>query len=266
MRIGIIYTSYGIPEYLGASINPWLNAKRDRLDGHEFIVCAVSLPFKDFDFVNDQDTPANLRHYFDIGAINSIITKPEFIPETEARGGALKYLLSCNVDLIWQADGDELPTLVQISSIIRFVETNPFVSWFRLSLKNYVFDNKTYLVNPFTPARIHRVGSGLWRAKFFIEDNNICYEHIGGTHISDRLPEIKRDISFSSLIIPSSIAFISHLSWLNDNRSKLKCAYQTRRWGSCSFAWDERTNQLVFNKEFYLKSGQPIPEIAHENG
>jgi len=133
------------------------------------------------------------------------------------------------------------------------------VDWFRLSLKNYVFDTSTYLADPFTPPRIHRVNIRGYRAHSFWDDNNVLY---CGTITRD----LKRDVDFPSLTVPKGVAWIRHDSWLNDSRSRRKIEYQVngRKWPSCSFAWDDSKGGLIWNEAHFARIGQPIPEVEHD--
>ena len=59
------------------------------------------------------------------------------------------------MDIIALLDvSDEHYTADNIDRIIAFVERTPLVCWYRLSPKNYVFDDRTYLVRA-VPAAAH---------------------------------------------------------------------------------------------------------------
>jgi hypothetical protein len=172
--------------------------------------------------------------------------------ETEARGAALQWLVGQGVTHLWQHDADEFITTEQIATIIRFVEARP-VDWYRLSLKNQVFTPNQYLVEPFTPPRIHRVHNpGGFVAAGFHQDNNVYYERPWN---GERIP----DTQMASLTVPKGVAWIAHRSWLNDSRSKSKVLYQQVRWGNCSFSWDDAQGGLIWNPAL------PIPETATDD-
>jgi hypothetical protein len=280
MKIGIIYTAYNCEEYLVKSLTPWAKARRTKLGGHEFIICAVSVPFKNFECPNPDATPSilaiNAIEEFPAytgfvdndtfvhvtkpikgpGAIDKAILEPKFIAETEARTLALDYLKSAGVDIVWQVDGDEFYTEEEIQKIIRFVEMQKFIPWFRIAYKNYIFDEKTYLTEPFTPARIHRIrlGNGLVATSFW-DDNNILYQD----------SEVKtRDVQIASLTIPKALAWVKHLTWLSNDRSRQKVEYQLRRGWKCSYQWNYEKNCLEFNSEFYRVNKLALPEVKTE--
>jgi hypothetical protein len=125
--------------------------------------------------------------------------------------------------------------------------------WFRLSLKNIVFDINRYLKDPFTPPRIHKVKTpdGLI-ADGFWHDNNIYYISAQGLK--------KNDDDYPNSIVPRRIAFAEHWTWLNDERSKRKIAYQEARNWDCSFAWGPKG--LMFNETYYKKKKKPLPKVC----
>lgn len=252
MKIGIIYVGYQTEEYIDNSLAPWFEAKKLRVNDNDFCICAVSTSFLGFDNNDKLDnTIPILTKYLQDGKIDYLITEPKNIPEIQARGMALKYLIEEDCEIVWQVDSDEFYTLGQIGQIAYFVELNPFIMWFRLNLRNYVFTDKEYLSEPFTPPRIHRISSNGFIATSFNQDNNIAY---GG---------FDQQV-FANMTIPMSIAYIKHITWLNNERSRKKVEYQKLRWGHCSFRWNEKINKLEFDPDFYKKTGQSIPKIITE--
>lgn len=253
MKIGIIYTAFNTAEYLDASIAPWLEARKNQLNGNHFCVCAVSLPFKDFPSERLDKTKQKLEALYDLDEIDDLIVGPDSIPETEARTLALKKLLGRQVDIVMQVDGDEFFTTEQIGGIFEFVAKNRFISWFRLSYKNYVFNEKTFLNEAFTPPRIYRTP---YLDRFY-DDNNLQYKMSDG--------RVVKDLEMASLTIPKNVAWVKHLTWLSDERSKKKCEYQQKRWGACSFRWDDEKNELCFDEKYFSSRGLLPPEISTEN-
>ncbi len=262
MKIGCIFVAWQSADLLPSSLTPWVEAKRAQLGGHEYIVAAVSVPFEGFPQEEERDaTRSILGAAAHVGDIDHVIVTDKPMKETEARGAALRWLVEKGVDTLWQHDSDEVAAQDDIARIAAFVENQPYVTWFRLSLRNAVFSPTTFLVEPFTPPRIHRVHARGYRAHSFSADNDVAY---GGTITRDIIPQDR----FSSMTVPTSVAFVRHLSWLNDLRSKRKCAYQQHRWAppvgaGCAFRWDE-TRGLVWNEEHFKLTGQPIPDVIHD--
>ncbi len=252
MTIGLIYCAWQAADLVPLSLTPWIEAKRARLGGHEFVICAVSVPFESFPQTEQlDDTLHLLRLQHAPREIDHLISGDKPMKETEARGAALRWLISQGCTHSWMVDSDEIYTTDQIAAICGFVTSRPLTPWFRLSLRNAVFNAETYLVEPFTPPRIHKLAMVNLAAFGFWDDNNVLYRSTGGTLV--------RDIELSHLTVPKQCAWIKHLSWLNDARSKAKIDYQLngRKWPTCSFAWDE-TKGLVWNEAL------PIPETAHD--
>lgn len=261
MRIGVIFVGYNTEEYIEASLRPWLNAASQDIDGHgldgnDFVICAVNVPFIGFPNEAQDKTREILLEHERLEQIH-LISSDTPMAETAARGAALYHLIEKGCDLVIQVDSDEGYTQQDISRIFAFVKTNPFIDWFRICLKNYVFDTKTYLKEPFTPPRIHRVKPSGYKAHSFSGDNDIQY---GGTITRDILPQSR----FASMTIPQSVAWPAHFSWLDDDRSQRKIRYQLegRKWPECSFAWKD--GHLEFNKAYFAAKGLPLPEVITE--
>ncbi len=250
MKVGVILCAWQTEEYVEASLAPWIAARETRLGGHDYVICAVSVPFEGFAQSEPRDrTRAILGAAVQADNIDHVIVTDKPMKETEARGRALQWLIERGVDVLWQWDADEIGTAEQIAAIAGFVAARPQVPWFRVCYRNYVFDQQTYLVDPFTPPRIHRVAAGELRATDFYDDNNVLYRRPGDGWIV-------RDTDLPCVTIPKAVAWIKHLTWLSDLRSKTKAAYQWVRWGRCDFDWDDSRGGLIW------RDGQPIPETA----
>lgn len=255
MKIGIIYTGFNTEKYIHESLYTWLLAKQDKLGGNEFVISVTSVPFIKFNI--DANKGLDGTHQI-LEKLNGEFTfdyfnhNPTPVTEVEARSAALKYLVGQDVDYVWQVDSDEFYTSDDILRIIKFLSFQKLVPCFRLSLKNYVFDENTYLIEPFCPMRIHKVKFNSCVASEFYDDNNIFYLN-EGTKVYD--------VQIANMTIPASFVWIKHLTWLSDDRSKRKVAYQRARGWECSFKWDEENNKLEFNPDFYRKRSQNVPKV-----
>jgi hypothetical protein len=263
VKIGVVYIAWQSEDLLTASLQPWIEARATRLGGNDFVICAVSVPFEGFPQEEKRDkTQALLAAKHDLGYIDQVIMGETPLAETEARSRALDWLKTQSVTEVIQVDADEIYATSDISSIFTFVAKRPEIAWFRLCLKNYVGingDGKTYLVEPFTPPRIHRINlQGGFTAYGFYNDNDICYT--GGI-----TRNVKRQDQFPSMTIPKSVVFVPHYSWPASERSHRKIRYQIegRKWPSCSFSWDD-TKGLIFNEAHVRALGQPLPETAQD--
>jgi hypothetical protein len=258
MKIGVIFTAFNCKNYVKDSLNPWIEARRTKLSNHEFVISAVSVPFEEYQGVLDEDdgTTKILQEYLEKKSIDFLVDKPRFVKEHVARDNALQLLLKEGIDCLILVDGDEFYTLDEIGKIFNYVMFNGFVQWFSVSLKNYVFDDKTYLAEPFTPPRIFMNGRNSQQIKLLFWDNDIAYGY-GNNNVSYQ--------NFINLVIPKDVAWVKHLTWLNDDISKKKVEYQKKHFKNiCSFKWDEQKG-LMFDEEFFKTTGQPIPRIVKEN-
>lgn len=252
--LGVIFTGYNCKEYLGDSLASWVNLKernRSSEKSPQILISAVNVVFDKFNADPEDGTREGLKEYLNKGQIDHLIISPDGMTEVEARGAALRHLIGSGADLIIQVDIDEFYKIEEINRILRFVEDQEFVVAFRLSLKNFVFDKNTFLEEAFTPMRIHRVRSGVFRAVDFCDDNNILYKDDNGSI---------RDINLATMTIPKKVAWINHFTWLNDERSKKKIAYQNKRWPSCSFKWNNSENRLEFNLDYYHQNKLSLPK------
>lgn len=264
MRIGIIWVGYQCEDTLKASLDPWVAAKRANLGGHTFVICAVSVPFAGFpQEEHEDDTRPILGWQVATGGVDHAIIRDKPMKETEARGAALKWLVSGpqSVELLIQWDSDEVATVEEISRIIAFVEGQPFVPTFRLSYRNLVFTPDQWLAEPFTPMRIHRVyAHGGYIAAGFWDDNNVCYQRPW----EGESGALIRDTDMACITIPPTVAHPAHWTWLNTERSRRKCAYQVARGWSCAFSWDDTKGGLIWNEEHFARQGLPLPEVIRE--
>lgn len=252
MKVGLIYCSFGTLDLTPASLAPWLAAKASRLGGHDYVIAAVSCPFSGFPDAKDDGTVDALFKQVSHEKIDHLVVSDTPIPETEARGRALRWLVTQGCGLSVMVDSDEFWTVDQISKAITFMEERPFLCWARVCLKNYVFDTKTHLVEPFSPPRLHRLAyQSVYKAVGFEQDNDVRYAlWPGGALVSQEgLPHAT---------VPKNLVWVRHESWPNSPRSKSKIEYQLkgRNWPSCSFSWDDSQGGLVWN------SSLPIPETA----
>lgn len=256
-KFGVLFVGFNTEDLVHQSIAPWIAAREIKLGGHEYVICAISLPFAGFPNDSEDNTTNILRQYRDEGKIDYLVTEPRNIPETAARSMGLRFLKERGVTHSWQADSDEMITVENIKAIADYVARDEWTTWWRLSLKNYVGDDKHYLVDPFQPSRIHRINAGAYVAHSFSQDNDICY---GGGITRDLKPQE----AFSSKTISKEIAWIRHATWGNDLRSKKKIEYQRLRWGCCSFRWNDELNRLEWDEAYYAARGECIPMVCVE--
>lgn len=258
MKLGVIFCGFNTAQYISDSLFPWIEARRKQIDGNQIVISAVSVPFVRFPGERTDSTAKIISDHFLKGDIDQCCVDNEPLEETVVRGNSLNYLKSVGCDAVIQVDSDEFYTLEQIEKILNIVNFNPFVVWFRLSLKNYIFDGKTYLEEPFQPPRIHRIKTvDGFEAAGFWDDNSVFYTNGENTY---------QDRSFPTKTIHKNIIWVKHMTWLNDERGRDKVNYQKSRWGNdlCSYEWDDEKKELKFNGAYYKRMGMPIPNVIKE--
>lgn len=251
-KFGIIFCGYNNEETVEKALEPFLDDER-------FVVAAVSVPFAEYidQEAFEDGTGAILSDYFLRGKIKYFIDRPRYIKEHEARNLALDCLKREGCDYYILVDGDEHYSRQDLDNIEKFIDKDKSSDWWRLSLKNYVFDDKTYLKEPFCPPRIFKAKSDYLYNPSFYGDNDIQYFKSTGEPISY--------LYLPNQTVPKETAWIKHLTWLNNKIGRRKVEYQTQRWGdnSCSFAWNEEKG-LIFNEEYFRMKGEEIPETLKD--
>ncbi len=248
---GVILVGYNCQEYFDECLAPWLEARRTGVGGHQIKICAVNCPFTSFPLEDEDGTRAKFTELLENNEIDFLVKTDNQVDETFARGKALEWCVANGCDFTWMCDLDEFYKLIDIERIINFVEKQKFVASFKIPLKNYIFNGDEYLEEPFTPFRIHRLKYQSYVANSFWDDNNIQYK---GTITRD----FKFDINFPYTVIPSSLVWIRHQTWMNNERSKSKVFYQKARNWNCSYQWNEIENKLEFNPAI------PKPKVIKE--
>ncbi len=260
MKIGVLFCAYNCVETVHDAMMPWVFCRLQKFCGDEFIISAVSVPFKEYEKMGmeEDQTTRFLAGLLKRDHIDYLADKPKYITEAAARNLALEPLLAANVDLVILWDGDEIPALEQVMAIINFIKSDPWCVWFSFSYKNYVFDNKTYLLEAFTPPRAFRVKTIGHEMVSFSWDNDITYKSLNNNIYVDyrKLP---------TKIIPKSVAWIKHLTWLNSPKTKRKVAYQKEHFlGQCSYKWNNEKNCLEFDPDYFARHRIALPPTAQD--
>lgn len=248
---GIIFCSYNSAETVKESLLSWKQVKSESPD--KFVYSCVSVPFLEYkDFEIAEDNTIELVRAAQIMDSHFYNVPEKYLKETDARGLCLQYLKMQECDYVFFVDTDEIYTVEEINKIIQYVESSPDVLWFKLSLKNYIFDEKSYLEEPFCPARIYRVSAPPFKLGVFYQDNDISYVY------NDQ--EVQNSV-VKNKVITQKIAWIKHLTWQSNENSRLKVNYQLKRWNLCSYEWKD--GRIQFNEDFYKNKSKP--KILTEN-
>jgi glycosyltransferase involved in cell wall biosynthesis len=249
MKIGVIFCAYNSEPYVRDALSSFIEDDR-------FIVSAVSVPFKEYDqqeFYEDETTNI-LREYKEKGLIENLVDSPRFVLEHEARNLALEYLKKEKVDFVMLVDGDEVYQKSDLDNIVEFISNDDSL-WYKIALKNFVFDKEHYLEEPFCPPRIFRMDSKDYEGVSFYWDNDFTFQH-------KIFRARKNHNQFLCKQIPQELVWVTHYSWMNDEIGKRKAEYQLSHMGICSYKWEDG---LKINEDFYKKAGQEIPKILKIN-
>jgi hypothetical protein len=75
--------------------------------------------------------------------------------------------------------------------------------------------------------------------------------------------EIIDHAELSSLTIPKSLCWITHKTWISNEKTRLKTEYQKKHFGSsfCSYRWNYSENKLEFNPEYFQKFNKTFPKV-----
>lgn len=245
MKIGIIYCGYNTEEYVKDTIAPWIKAKQR----YDMIISAVSVPFEEY-LGLDQGKDETTNILIDLlkeNKIDSLYTDPKYVKESMARNFCLFNLLDKKCDLVVLVDSDEFYTDKDIDKLIDYINNTPQYDCYEVHLKNYVFDG-TYWVDGFHPFRAFRNDRNMGINQFYW-DNDLIFNN-GKTH------------KYTNYItIPKDILHIKHMTWLNNEKSKLKVQYHLKHFGGCSYKWDEASNKLEFDLDYYDRCGYERPRI-----
>jgi hypothetical protein len=268
MKIGIVFCAYGNSEYVEPCLKNWIKLK----DQYSITIAAVHSQFKEY---HDMEVPdhdfetlsklakLNGDKIIDYLWVNNTYngwSNPIYPVESEARNYPLFYLLNKKVNYIWLLDLDEFYTEKDIINIIDYIkkEDNEFYTWFSINFKNYIFDGKQW-VDGFCPPRIFKVESNNHKLLKFYWDNDMIYQDL----LTNSLIRSYKDLVHKE--IPRNIVNggIKHLTWLNFN-GKEKVQYQRKHFGYCSYSWNDETNQLEFDLNYYNKLGISIPNVYND--
>ena len=249
IKIGIIFCGYNEERYVKQSLNAFVEAK----SRHKIYIAAASVPFKEYkDSFEYQDNSTKIiQEFYSKNQIDFFIDEPKYIPEAQVRNLCLMSLWQKNCDYIFLVDADELYTQENIDNIINFIQDNKEIDCFKISFKNYIFDENHWARPDFTnPIRIFRNNchGGIFH---FHWDNEVIYKD--GKYCKD----------LNCIQIPEYKAFVAHMSWLN-YKGKRKADYQWKHFGNCAYKWNQEKKSLEFNEEFFIKNNQIIPIVYKE--
>lgn len=250
MKIGVIYCAYNMEEYISESISSWLELRRER----DIVIAAVCVPFLEYKNFNIQEdsTVSILKQK----NIDYVITEPKWVKEHEIRNIALQKLKEhdCDIYILW--DADEIATKEELEKILDYSEKSESI-WLAIPYKNYVFNKKTYIKEPFYGTKIYKKENSQFLLNSVFWDTEVTYLN----------KVTNRALSFKAIngdYIPKEIAWIKHYTWLDNEKSRRKVDYQLAHFnGICSYTY--KNGPLEFDMSYYDRFGYRRPETQTEN-
>lgn len=249
-KIGLICALHNEINFIPQCLAPWIEYRKT----NPLSIVCLDVCFAENGEGNSTDGSVELlTKYQEEGKIDYFQPLWAGLKEHEARNVALKWLLNQGVDTILSIGIDEIFCIEEIEKIFNYVKKKQFVAVFKIRYKNYVGTKKTY-VNGFTPNRIWRVNYNGYKLHELVWDDDVVYIKNNEKVIDRNLP---------TKIIPG--IQVKHLTWLDGQRSKGKINYQNAHFQTgCGYKWNEQTQSVEINYEFYKKTGQIPPEIILE--
>jgi hypothetical protein len=250
MKIGFTIIGFNQEEFIEECLKDLVPFCKD----NKHLISVVSIPFVEYqDKVIEYDNTIQvLTDRLHKGDIDFLSTEPQFITEAECRNIASKPLLENDCDIIFIIDLDEMFSYENLTKIQKYIERSEFIDWFSISYKNYVGNG--YLDEPFTPPRIFRVKSRNLKFSHFHFDNDVTYKDSYGLDIHFK--------SLSNKVIPKEYTWVTHYTWMNDEKSKNKIEFQMKHYGHCSYKWEN--GEIKLNDQFYIEHNQIKPKIIYD--
>jgi hypothetical protein len=247
-RLGVILSAYALEEYVKPCLTPWLS--------FDIPVSCASFQFEGFERQDNERCINELKSL--LPTQNIFYDNNIALQEHDARNIGLNYLKNnTDVDTFLILDIDEFYTESDIEFILKYINDDDFnwVAWAKINFKNYIFNQKSW-TDGFCPPRIFKANYRDFKLDKFYWDNDLIYKDNSSNQIDYK--------SLSSAIIPKHKLHIRHITWLDNVRSKNKVEYQEKHFGKCSFKWNDETNKLEINSQYYRDSNQAIPQIFYD--
>lgn len=258
LRVGITFIGYECMELMPRSLMPWFQIRADPslIPGIKSLKISLShgcfeetaklgFPIASTDGSADWMLKAEQEKEADKTIIYSSPMK-----EYEMWTGNYLWMKD-EIDFLIMLNHDEMWTIEEIKKLFQFVNFNSQVDFYKVNFKNYCINEQTWVDNFINPRMwwVNRNGGlkGFWKDELV--------EYNDGT----------KDFQRSSVTIPMAFLFPKHLSWVGSKAYlQRKLNFQALRFGSCSYAWDEKNDCLMLNDAFYAHFGLPKPELHHD--
>lgn len=258
-NIGITCIGYNCKEGLEQVLEPWSKIKKDsslspliNLVALSFVhgcfeeTHKIGFPIHSTDgteeYVRKSDTITNF----------SIRQEPakEYEMWTEGYESSKESFYG-DMDLLWMLNTDEVWEIEEINRVLKYIQSNDLVDFYKVNFKNYCIDKSTW-VDDFIVPRIWWANKQGGLKRFYQDD---LVEYNNG----------KKDVQCSHLVIPPAIAFPKHYSWVGSKEYlQRKLAFQKLRYGVCSYRWNDLEDKLELNEDYYRTYGKPKPVLKKD--
>lgn len=248
MRLGVVVSVYNSINFLSEFLSPWIKARKEL----DIKIVFVDAKFKNFEGESNSTdgTTEYLVEKLNCGLIDYYGHYFHDKEENEVRNIGINMLLQMGCSHILSSAPDEIFTIDQIKYIYNYIQKDEFIAYYRLNYKNYI-GNKDTFIRGFCPKRIWKVNLTAYKLKGLRFDDDAEYQ---GAITRD----IQPDDNFAQRVIPN--VEINHYTWLNNETSRKKIEYQTKRGWICSYKWKD--GKVVFNPEYY--KDKPLPVVYHD--
>lgn len=255
LKIGIIGVGYQC-KHLNEILKPWIEIKN--LYPDSFYISITTALFKEqwelghvYDNKEMEEEISSLLSNNKIDYFN-IIKDP--ILDFQSRNYCWENLKSHDLDLTWQLDlFDEYYSFDEILRTIEWINENNLYNTYRVNFKNFFGkeNSKKYILD-FNPPRINWVKK-FGKLKNWYWDNWVEYDNGQKSEFA------------SHYTIPTNICNPKHLSWVGDKEFLVnKINYQHKAIGCCSYKWDDLSNDLIFDLDYYKKYNKEVPKVYNE--
>jgi hypothetical protein len=238
-------------------LNPWFEFRRTlRSCGDDLFIGVIDARFEEWEGTEPHSTDGSLELLLNMRSVGLLDFVSEASPgrkEHETRNPGMKELLDRGVDFFVTWGADEVATPDQLERIFKFVRKEEFIAWFSLQYRNFVFDDRHFILG-FNPPRIFRTKLETCYLEQFDWDDDPAYAD-GKVRMSYK--------HFSHKLVPGVL--VDHFTWNDLERSKAKIRYQQKHFGHCGFRVEEN-GSIGFDPAYYSKISQPFPKVLELNG
>lgn len=256
MKIGISSIGYDSKELVEKCFLSWNELKKDKTiipEIEDVKICFGHGCFEEtynlgFPIYSTDGTLELIKEQKELGVIDDLLIYDTPQKEYQMWTNNFLELKKYDIDLLIMVNVDEIWDLNEIKKMIRYIKNNDLVYYFKVNFKNYCIDYQTW-VDDFIVPRIWFTKKNP-KLKSFYKDDLVDFD------------DGSKDINRSHLTIPKNLIFPKHYSWVGSKEYlKRKLNFQSLRYGTCSYAWDENNNKLKLNEDFYLKYNLPKPKL-----